>query len=302
MNRRILLTSAILFSATFGVLAGDAVATKKRLTLDGARAVLAAAVDEAQRQGAGGAIAVVDDGGQLLAFERLDETFSAAANVSIGKARTAAQFRRPTKFFEEIIAKGRTSMVALEGFTPLQGGIPVEVDGEVVGAIGVSGAASAAADEEIAAIGARALSVDKDLAKRDSTLSTPSTPEHLPKSIVDAAFAKGAPLIEVAEYKIHASRRDRPGQAEVHTRDTDIIWIVDGSATIVTGGEIVDAQAIGPEEIRGATIAGGEARKLSKGDVLVVPNGVPHWFRDVPGPLSYYVVKVTSPEPKGGRS
>ena len=109
---------------------------KKALTLDGAKIAIAAAVAEAKSKNApGGAIAVVDEGGNLVAVERLDNTFAAGANISIGKARTAALFKRPTKFFEEVINKGRTAMTSLADFTPLQGGIPIIVDGQVIGAI-----------------------------------------------------------------------------------------------------------------------------------------------------------------------
>jgi glc operon protein GlcG len=110
---------------------------------------------------------------------------------------------------------------------------------------------------------------------------------------VKAAFAKGSPLIEVGDYKIHASRREsKPGLAEIHTRDTDIIYVLEGSATLVTGGEAVDAKPTGDEELRGSAITGGEAREITVGDVVVVPNGTPHWFKKVNGPLLYYVVKV----------
>jgi glc operon protein GlcG len=130
---------------------------KKALTIDGARKVIAAAVAEARKNNAGGVIAVVDDGGNLKALERLDGTFAAGANISIGKARTAALFKKPTKVFEDIISKGRTSMVALSDFTPLQGGVPILIDGQVVGAVGVSGASSAQQDEEFAKAGAAAI-------------------------------------------------------------------------------------------------------------------------------------------------
>ncbi len=134
------------------------VVNKKALTLEGAKTVIAAAVAAAkQKNSPGGAIAVVDDGGNLIALERLDNTFGAAAHVSIGKARTAALFKHPTKFFEDAIKNGRVSLVAMPDFTPLQGGILIEVDGQVIGAIGVSGAASAQQDEEIAIAGASAL-------------------------------------------------------------------------------------------------------------------------------------------------
>jgi uncharacterized protein GlcG (DUF336 family) len=131
---------------------------KKGLTLDGAKKVIAAAVAEAKSKNApGGAIAVVDEGGNLVAVERLDNTFAAGANISIGKARTAALFKRSTKFFEDVINKGRTAMTTLSDFTPLQGGIPIIVDGQVIGAVGVSGAASAQQDEDLAIAGANAL-------------------------------------------------------------------------------------------------------------------------------------------------
>src|SRR6478609_3869785 len=131
---------------------------RKSLTLDGARKVIAAAIAEARNKNApGGAIAVVDEGGNLVAVERLDRTFAAGANISIGKARTAALFKRPTQFFEDLINKGRTAMTALNDFTPLQGGIPIIVDGQIIGAVGVSGAATAQQDEELAIAGANAL-------------------------------------------------------------------------------------------------------------------------------------------------
>src|SRR3989441_5215460 len=131
---------------------------KKGLTLDGAKKVIAAAVAEAKSKNApGAAVAVVDDGGNLVAVERLDNTFAAGANISIGKARTAALFKHPTKFFEDVINKGRTAMTTLPDLTPLQGGIPIIVDGQIIGAVGVSGAASAQQDKELAIAGANAL-------------------------------------------------------------------------------------------------------------------------------------------------
>src|SRR6266508_3913939 len=139
---------------------------KKGLTLDGAKKVIAAAVVEAKSKNApGGAIAVVDEGGNLVAVERLDNTFGAGANISIGKARTAVLFKRPTKFFEDVINKGRTAMTTLNDFTPLQGGIPIIVDGQIIGAVGVSGAASAQQDEELAIAGANALATSSAQAK-----------------------------------------------------------------------------------------------------------------------------------------
>ncbi len=133
------------------------VSAKKVLTLDGARRVIAAAEAEAKKNNATGVIAVVDDGGNLMAVERLDGTFAAGALISIGKARTAVLFKKPTRFFEDVIKNGRTAMVTVKDFTPLQGGIPIFVDGQVVGGVGVSGAASAQQDEELAIAGAAAV-------------------------------------------------------------------------------------------------------------------------------------------------
>jgi glc operon protein GlcG len=95
-------------------------------------------------------------------------------------------------------------------------------------------------------------------------------------------------------YKVHASHRDGAGMVEVHERDTDIVYVLEGSATLVTGGEMVDGKPTATEEIRGASIRGGETQRIVPGDVIIIPNGVPHWFKEVPGPLNYYVVKVRS--------
>jgi glc operon protein GlcG len=110
---------------------------------------------------------------------------------------------------------------------------------------------------------------------------------------VTAAFTKGAVLFDGGtNYMVHASRRDAPGQCEIHTKDTDIIYVVEGSTTFVTGGECIDPKPTAPNEIRGAAVRGGDSRRLSKGDVIIVPNNTPHWFKKVKGPVLYYVVKV----------
>ena len=112
--------------------------TKRILTLDAAKQVAAAAEAEAKRRGSTVVIVVVDDGGHVLLLERLDDTQVASIEVGIGKARTAAIFRRPSKEFEDQVRNGRVAALALPGATPLQGGIPIVVDGKVLGAIGVS--------------------------------------------------------------------------------------------------------------------------------------------------------------------
>jgi len=131
------------------------VTTKKALTLDGARKIAAAAAAEARKRNARVVIAVVDDGGSLILLERLDDTQVASVEVGIGKARTAAIFRRPSKVFEDQIREGRVAALALTGATPLQGGIPIVFEGKVIGAIGVSGE-TPSLDEEIAIAGANA--------------------------------------------------------------------------------------------------------------------------------------------------
>jgi mannose-6-phosphate isomerase-like protein (cupin superfamily) len=107
-----------------------------------------------------------------------------------------------------------------------------------------------------------------------------------------AAFAKGQPLVETATYKVHASRRDADGLVEVHANETDIVYVLDGRATLVTGGRVVNPRQTTATEIRGESVDGGTTRALEPGDVVIVPQGVPHWFRDVRGPFVYYVVKV----------
>src|SRR5258705_9798406 len=157
------IAAALLLSAISAIAAGQTVTEKKSLTLEGAKKVIAASVAYAKKNNApGGVIAVVDDGGNLMALERLDGTFAAGANISIGKARTAVLFKRPTKVFEDIIKNGRTAMVALPDslFTPLQGGVPISVDGQIVGGVGVSGASSAQQDEELAVAGANVFSAE----------------------------------------------------------------------------------------------------------------------------------------------
>lgn len=115
---------------------------------------------------------------------------------------------------------------------------------------------------------------------------------YIPADQVRAAFAKGAVLLNNGTYQIHASRREAAGQVEVHTKDTDIIYVLEGTTTFVTGGTMVGGKTVEANEIRGTDVTGGESRTLTRGDVIVVPNGTPHWFKQVSGPVLYYVVKV----------
>jgi uncharacterized protein GlcG (DUF336 family) len=129
--------------------------TKKVLTLQAAKPIAEAAETEAAKRGATVVVVVVDDGGHLLVLHRLDDTQVASVEVGIGKARTAATFRRPSKVFEDQIREGRVAALALPGATPLQGGIPITFEGQVIGAIGVSGN-TPQEDEAIAKVGAAA--------------------------------------------------------------------------------------------------------------------------------------------------
>jgi len=107
------------------------------------------------------------------------------------------------------------------------------------------------------------------------------------------SFEQGAVLFDRGtNYMIHTSRRVAPGRAEVHEKDTDLIYVLEGTAVFVTGGRVSDAASTGPGEIRGSAIEAGETRILAKGDVIVVPAGTPHWFREVRGPFLYYTIKV----------
>lgn len=287
--------AALLLSAISAVAFTQTVTEKKTLTIEGAKKVITAAVAYAKKNNApGGVIAVVDDGGNLMALERLDGTFAAGATISIGKARTAVLFKRPTKVFEDIIKNGRTAMVALPDnlFTPLQGGIPIIIDGQIVGGVGVSGASSAAQDEELAIAGANVFGGDAKMGDA-SQMNRPGV-LFFDSNQVSASFSKGAVLLDGTNrnYMVNTSRRDRPGLAEIHTLDTDIIYVVEGTATLVTGGIAIEPKEIESNEIRGSRIDGGETRQLSKGEVIIVPNNTPHWFKEVGGTFLYYTIKV----------
>lgn len=260
---------------------------KQVLTLAAAEKVADAAAAEAKKRNAAVVIAVVDDGGYPLVVKRLDDTQVASVDVGIAKAKTAAIFRRPSKVFEEQVRDGRVAALALPGATPLQGGLPLTASGNVVGAIGVSGN-TPQEDEEIAIAGAQAFAA----ASTPMDMNSKAKITYFPAGQVSKAFEKGMPLIEVANYKVHASHREEAGVVEIHNKDTDIIYMLEGSATLVTGGSIVGGRNTAVEEIRGTSVAGGETRQITKGDVIIIPNGVPHWFKEVKGSINYYVVKV----------
>ena len=113
---------------------------------------------------------------------------------------------------------------------------------------------------------------------------------------VDAGFAKNGALFEGksggGSFKVLTARRDRAGEVEIHNLDTDVIYVLSGTATFITGGNPVAAKPTTPGEVRAQSIQGGDAHGLSQGDVIVVPHGVPHWFKEVQAPFLYFVVKV----------
>lgn len=267
-----------------------AAATQPVLTLSDAQRVMTGALNYARSHSApGAAVAIVDEGGSIVLLERLDNTFPSAPNISIGKARTAAGFRKATRDLEKLVNGGRVTMTALPGvttFTPLQGGVPLLAGSTYVGAVGVSGGASAQQDDEIAQAGADAFSAA-------ATADAKGT-NFIPAEEVKRALSRNGSLLSTPEYKVNASRRDAAGQAEIHLQDTDIFYVLAGSASLVTGGEVIDAKTTEPNEIRGTRIEGGATQEIRPGDVISIARGVPHWFRAVNSPLEYYVVKTTA--------
>src|SRR5262249_27110858 len=127
------------------------------LTLDGAKNIVAAAETEARKNGWGMAFAVVDASGGLVLFHKGDNARPSNVDFAIAKARTAARFQRPTKSLDSLVASGRVQILAADGL-PIEGGVPIVVDGQVIGAVGVSGGTSAQ-DAQVATAGIAALIV-----------------------------------------------------------------------------------------------------------------------------------------------
>lgn len=125
--------------------------------------------------------------------------------------------------------------------------------------------------------------------------NTDSGVVHVDPEKVAAALAKGGPLVTRPDLLVQGSHREAAGQVEVHDKETDVLYIVDGEATFAYGGRMVGGQVTRPGQWLGSDIAGGETHRLAKGDVFVVPAGVPHWFKEVPKSVSYFVVKVIKP-------
>jgi glc operon protein GlcG len=262
------------------------------LTYETAERASEAVAAVAGERGVSPVAAVVDAYGELVHLWRPDTAQIASVNVSVDKARTAAIYRRPSKDFEDQASGGRPSALHLARAVPLQGGIPIVHDGYVVGAVGVSGASSAPEDQELAVIGAEAASIPAPTSRNGHGNGHANGAMLFPRSSVDEKFQTGGLLLDTAGYKLDAGRRSAPGEVEYHERVTDVMHVVQGRATVVTGGEMVEAREVGAGEIRARSIEGGTPNELAEGDVFAIPNGVPHQFVDVSDPFLYFVVKV----------
>jgi glc operon protein GlcG len=264
------------------------VAEVPALTYEGAKLAAEAAGAVAAQRGVAPVVAAVDAGGELVYLWRPDAAQVASVNVATDKARTAAIYRRPSKDFEDQATGGRPSALHLARAVPLQGGMPIVHDGVVVGAIGVSGASSADEDQELAVIGAGAAAASASSNGRANGAA------FFDSATLRRKFEEGGLLLDTDRYKLDAGRRVAPGEVEFHEGVVDVMHVVQGTATVVTGGEMRDAREVAPGELRAPAIDGGTRHELAEGDVLAIPNGVPHQFVDVSDPFLYFVVKVAA--------
>ena len=253
------------------------------LSYDDAKRVAETAAAIASERGVNPVVAVVDAGGELVYLQRPDRAQVASVGVATDKARTAAIYRRPSKDFEEQATGGRPSALDLARAVPLQGGIPLSAGNEVAGAIGVSGASSADEDQELALAGAAAFAPQNGQRNGAAFFSGAQLAEK---------FETGGLLLDTARYKLDAGRRVEPGEVEFHRDVVDVMHVVEGTATVVTGGEMRNTREVAPGEIRAESVDGGTPHDLREGDVLAIPNGVPHQFTQVSDPFLYFVVKV----------
>jgi len=261
------------------------------LTQEGAKLAAEAIGAEAAKRGVSPVVSAVDAGGALMYLHRPDAAQVASVEVTTDKARTAAIYRRPSKDFEDQASGGRPSALHLARAVPLQGGEPIVFQDEVVGAVGVSGATSADEDRELALIGAEAAA---NAAAGAANGHSADGARFFPAEAVERKFAEGGLLLDSAGYKIDAGRREGPGEVEYHENTVDVMHVVAGRATVVTGGEMRDAHEVAPGELRAASVEGGKAHELTEGDVLAIPNGVPHQFVETSDPFLYFVVKVAA--------
>jgi uncharacterized protein GlcG (DUF336 family) len=154
MKKLNLLVCTVLIAAC--TLTAQQLSNKKSLNLAVTKVIVAAAEKEAAKNGWSMFITVIDDGGTILAIERMDEAQIGSLDVSIGKAQTSLKFKRPSKVFDDLINGGKNALLGLPGVTPIEGGFPLMSDGKVIGAIGVSGGSSQQ-DAQVAQAGVAAL-------------------------------------------------------------------------------------------------------------------------------------------------
>jgi len=142
--------------------------------------------------------------------------------------------------------------------------------------------------------GALAFAQGTSSEKANATAQSPASGgvKYFSKDDVTASFARGGTLVTENNYRVMTAHRTESGNVEVHRSYTDVFYIVQGSTNIVTGGKVIGEKATNPDEPRGDSIEGGETRRLSAGDTMVIPAGIPHWMKDVEGNLLYFVVKV----------
>jgi glc operon protein GlcG len=156
-SRHLIVSVIVMGLLLSAAIASAQLVDKKSLTLDAAKKVAAAAEEEASKNKWTVVIAIVDDGSNLVYVQRLDETQIGSIEVAIQKAKTSASFKRPTKALEDaVMTGGRTVVLSLPGALPIEGGLPIVVDGKMIGAIGVSGV-TAQQDAQIAKAGVDAL-------------------------------------------------------------------------------------------------------------------------------------------------
>lgn len=125
--------------------------------------------------------------------------------------------------------------------------------------------------------------------------AAPEPATYVDHAKVAEAFSKGGALAKGDDFTASVLKRTAPGQVEVHVKETDIFYITDGEATFVTGGKIIGAKETRPNQLLGTDVEGGVTHHLTKGDVITIPAGTPHWFKEVKTPILYYMVKVIRP-------
>src|SRR5919204_263193 len=295
------------------------VRTRRIIGDAGADAVIAAARKKADEMGSRVVIAVVDPHGELIQMQRTPDAQIASSRVALDKARTAAIFVGPSREMEEQVANGRLGALALHGASCLIGGIPLKVDGEVVGAVGTSG--ETPDEDEGISIAAAATSF--------STAEVPALTQAGARAAVEAvaaaAAARGvAPVVSAVDAGGALVYLHRPDEAQVASVDvttdkarTAAIYRrpskdfedqasggrpsalhlaravpLQGGIPLTYDGEVVEPREVGPGELRARAVRGGTRHELAEGDVLAIPSGVPHQFVEVSDPFLYFVVKV----------